>query len=32
VSGALVMTLGPMPWLGWTLLGAGALAAFVARP
>ena len=32
VSGALVMTLGAVPWLGWTLLGAGAIAAYVARP
>ena len=32
VSGALVITLGPMPWLGWTLFGAGAVAAWLARP
>ena len=32
VSGALVMTLGAIPWLGWTLLGAGAVAAYIARP
>ena len=32
VSGTLVMTLGPLPWLGWTLLGAGAVAAWLARP
>ena len=32
VSGALVMTLGPLPWLGWALFGAGAVAAWVARP
>ncbi|MCG8369859.1 MAG: ubiquinone biosynthesis regulatory protein kinase UbiB [Proteobacteria bacterium] len=32
VGGALVVTLGSLPWLGWTLLGAGALAAWVARP
>ena len=32
LAGALVMTLGAVPWLGWTLLGAGAIAAYVARP
>jgi hypothetical protein len=32
VSGALVMTLGAVPWLGWALLGAGAIAAYAARP
>jgi ubiquinone biosynthesis protein len=32
VSGALVLTLGSIAWTGWALLGAGALAAFVARP
>ncbi len=32
VSGALVMTLGSVPVLGWGLLGAGAVAAWVARP
>ena len=32
VSGALVMTLGAVPWIGWTLLGAGVIAAYVARP
>jgi ubiquinone biosynthesis protein len=32
VSGALVVTLGAVPWLGWALLGAGAIAAYVARP
>ncbi len=32
VSGALVMTLGAIPWLGWTLLSAGAVAAYIARP
>lgn len=32
VSGALVMTLGATPWLGWTLLGAGAIFAYAARP
>jgi len=32
LAGALVMTLGALPWLGWSLLGAGAVAAYVARP
>ena len=32
VSGALVVTLGSVPVLGWGLLGAGAVAAWVARP
>ena len=32
VSGTLVMTLGAVPWVGWILLGAGAIAAYVARP
>jgi ubiquinone biosynthesis protein len=32
VSGALVVTLGTVPWLGWSLLGAGAIAAYAARP
>ncbi len=32
VSGALVLTLGAMPWLGLSLLGAGAICAWVARP
>ena len=32
VTGALIMTLGPVPWLGWTLLGVGAIAGYVARP
>ena len=32
VSGALVVTLGAVPWLGWALLGTGAIAAYVARP
>ena len=32
VSGSLVMTLGAVPWLGWALLGAGAIAAYAARP
>ena len=32
VTGALVMTLGAVPWLGWVLLGAGVLAAYIARP
>ena len=32
VTGTLVMTLGAVPWLGWVLLGAGVLAAYIARP
>ena len=32
VSGTLVLALGPLPWLGWTLLGAGAVAAWAGRP
>ena len=32
ISGALIMTLGSVPWIGWALLGAGALAAYIARP
>lgn len=32
VSGALVITLGAVPWLGWTLLGVGAVAAYLGRP
>ena len=32
VTGALVMTLGPEPLLGWALLGIAAVAAFIARP
>jgi ubiquinone biosynthesis protein len=32
VSGALVLTLGSAPVLGWTLLGAGAVSAYAARP
>ncbi len=32
VSGALVMAVGTVPWLGWALLGAGAIAAYAARP
>jgi len=32
VTGALVMTLGPLPSLGWALLGIGAVSAWVARP
>jgi hypothetical protein len=31
-SGVLLISLGPLPWLGYALLGAGALAAFAARP
>ncbi len=32
VAGTLVMTVGAIPWLGWTLLGAGAVAGWIARP
>ena len=32
LAGALIMTLGAVPWLGWTLLGAGGVAAYIARP
>ena len=32
VTGSLLMTLGPVPWIGWALLGVGALAAYAARP
>jgi ubiquinone biosynthesis protein len=32
VTGALVLTLGSIPWLGWTMLGAGALAGLAAKP
>ncbi|MCO4812040.1 MAG: ubiquinone biosynthesis regulatory protein kinase UbiB [Gammaproteobacteria bacterium] len=32
VAGSLIMTLGTVPWVGWVLLGAGALAAYIARP
>ena len=32
VTGALVMTLGPAPFIGWLLLGAAALFAYIARP
>ncbi len=32
VSGALVIAVGTVPWLGWALLGAGAIAAYAARP
>ena len=31
-SGALVLSLGSIPVLGWSLVAAGALAAIVARP
>ena len=31
-SGVLILSVGPLPWLGYALLGAGALAAFAARP
>ncbi|NCF13937.1 MAG: ubiquinone biosynthesis regulatory protein kinase UbiB [Gammaproteobacteria bacterium] len=32
LAGALVMTLGSLPWLGWALLGAGVISAYIARP
>jgi len=32
LAGALIMTLGTLPWLGWALLGAGAVAGYIARP
>ena len=32
VTGSLIMTFGSTPWIGWTLLGAGAVAAYIARP
>jgi len=32
VTGSLIMTLGPLPWVGWSLLGAGAVAGYIARP
>jgi ubiquinone biosynthesis protein len=32
ISGTLVLTLGPVPEIGWSLIVAGALAAFAARP
>jgi ubiquinone biosynthesis protein len=32
VTGSLLMTLGPIPWIGWGLLGGGALAGYIARP
>ena len=32
VAGTLVLTLGPLPVLGWSLLAAGAVAGIVARP
>jgi ubiquinone biosynthesis protein len=32
ITGALVMTLGPAPLLGWALLGIAALTAYIARP
>jgi ubiquinone biosynthesis protein len=32
VTGALVMTLGPEPLLGWALLGIATVAAYIARP
>ena len=32
VTGSLLMTLGPVSWIGWALLGTGAIAAYLARP
>jgi len=32
VTGSLIMTLGSIPGIGWALLGAGAVAAYIARP
>lgn len=32
VSGTLVLTLGALPWLGWSLLAVGGIAALAARP
>ena len=32
LAGTLVLTLGTMPWLGWSLLAGGALAGIIARP
>ena len=32
VTGSLIITFGSIPWIGWTLLGAGAIAAYIARP
>ena len=32
VTGSLLMALGPVPWIGWALLGTGAIAAYIARP
>jgi len=32
IAGTLVLTLGALPFLGWSLMAGGALAAFVARP
>ena len=32
IAGSLIMTLGSTPVLGWALLGAGVLAAYIARP
>ena len=32
VTGSLIMTLGSIPGIGWALLGAGAFAAYIARP
>jgi ubiquinone biosynthesis protein len=32
VSGVLILTFGSTGWLGWTLIGAGVLAAFAGRP
>jgi hypothetical protein len=32
LAGSLIMTLGSVPLAGWALLGAGAVAAYIARP
>jgi ubiquinone biosynthesis protein len=32
IAGTLVLTLGTLPWLGWSLLAAAVLAGIVARP
>ena len=32
VTGALVVTLGALPWLGWSLIGSGAVAAWLGKP
>jgi ubiquinone biosynthesis protein len=32
IAGTLTLSLGPLPWLGWALLGGGSVAAWIARP